>query len=217
MTVFIMRATQKQKSSCGVLALVMSLHPSGTPTHRQISIWWWQGKTSSSVRAVFTKLKGLFYDILQPLLYLVTKGSRKLSANEQFQFCWCSNSSLLQTTQIISDVCFIIDHVAYASSNKTKIVWNEMEPSLFLTQGGCVSSLHACGLGARLLPQSYQYPNLLEGTNCVGWQLHGDKECPFSGVTKSGRVWRKVSESNAQSVNAHNWLLDFNVLSAMQG
>ena len=30
--------------------------------------------------------------------------------------------SLLQTTQIISDVCFITDHVAYASSNKTTIV-----------------------------------------------------------------------------------------------
>ena len=31
-------------------------------------------------------------------------------------------------------------------------------------------------------------------------QLRGDKECPFSGVTKSGRVWRKVSESGARSV-----------------
>ena len=30
----------------------------------------------------------------------------------------------------------------------------------FLTRGGCVSCLRAC-LGARLLPQSYQYPNML--------------------------------------------------------
>ena len=30
-----------------------------------------------------------------------------------------------------------------------------------------------------------------------------DKECPFSGVTKSGRVWRKVSESDARSVRQH--------------
>ena len=29
---------------------------------------------------------------------------------------------------------------------------------------------------------------------CVG------KECPFSGVTKSGRVWRKVPESDSRSV-----------------
>ena len=31
-------------------------------------------------------------------------------------------------------------------------------------------------------------------------QLRGDKEYPFSGVTKSGRVWRKVPESDARSV-----------------
>jgi len=43
--------------------------------------------------------------------------------------CACAGSGqgmtqqqLLQTTQIISDICFITDHVAYASSNKTKIV-----------------------------------------------------------------------------------------------
>ena len=53
---------------------------------------------------------------------------------------------------------------------------------------------------ARLLPQSYQYPNLSEGADRVGGQLRGDKECPFSGVTKSGRVWRKVPESDARSV-----------------
>ena len=66
---------------------------------------------------------------------------------------------------------------------------------LFFTQGGCASCLRAC-LGARLLPQSYQYPNLSEGAG----QLRGDKECPFSGITKSGRVWRKVPESDARSV-----------------
>ena len=45
-------------------------------------------------------------------------------------------------------------------------------------------------------------PNLLEGADRVGGQLRGDKECPFSGVTKSGRVWRKVPESDAQSVHS---------------
>ena len=62
-----------------------------------------------------------------------------------------------------------------------------------------MSCLSAC-LGARLLPQSYQYPNLLEGADYVSGQLHRDKEYPFNGVTKSGRVWRKVWESDAQSV-----------------
>ena len=59
---------------------------------------------------------------------------------------------------------------------------------LFLfTRGGCASCLRAC-LGAKLLLQSYQYPNLSEGADRVGGQLRGDKECPFSGVTKSGSL-----------------------------
>ena len=74
-----------------------------------------------------------------------------------------------------------------------------MELFLFFTHGGCVSCLCVC-LDARLLPQSYQYPNLSEGADRIGGQLHGDQECPFSGVTKSGRVWRKVPESDAWSV-----------------
>ena len=49
-------------------------------------------------------------------------GSRKLSANEQFFVGAQTVVSLLQTTQINSDVYFITDHVAYASSVKTKIV-----------------------------------------------------------------------------------------------
>ena len=48
-------------------------------------------------------------------------------------------------------------------------------------------------MGARLLPQSST--NLSEGADRVGGQLRGDKECPFSGVTKSGRARRKVPES----------------------
>ena len=59
-----------------------------------------------------------------------------------------------------------------------------------------------------LLPQSYKYPDLLEGADRVGGQLRGDKECPFSGVTKSGRVWRKVPESGARSVGLRFTVLD---------
>ena len=58
-------------------------------------------------------------------------------------------------------------------------------------------------MGARLLLQSYLYPNLSEGADRVGGQLRGDNEYgvySFSGVTKSGRVWRKVPESDARSV-----------------
>ena len=49
-----------------------------------------------------------------------------------------------------------------------------------------------------MLPQSYQHRNLSEGADRIGGQLRGDKEYPFSGVTKSGRVWRKVSESDTR-------------------
>ena len=80
----------------------------------------------------------------------------------------------------------------------------------FFTLGGCVSCLRAC-LGARLLPQSYQYPNLSEGADRVGGQLRGDKECPFSGATKSGRDWRKVQESDV-GVYSKLCLLDSSVL-----
>ena len=43
--------------------------------------------------------------------------------------------------------------------------------------------------------QSYEYPNLSEGADSIGGQLHGYKDFTFSGVTNSGRVWRKVLES----------------------
>ena len=58
-----------------------------------------------------------------------------------------------------------------------------------------------------MLLQSYQYPNLLEGADRVGGQLSVDKECPFSGVTKAGRVWRKVPESDARNVPVYDILL----------
>ena len=62
------------------------------------------------------------------------------------------------------------------------------------------SHVYVRALALRLLLQSYQYPNLSEGADRVGGQLRGDKECPFSGVSKSGRVWRNVPESDTRSV-----------------
>ena len=70
------------------------------------------------------KLQALVYDILlsTTAIFSYAIGSRKLSAsNEQFFVDAQTVVSLLQTTQIISDVCFITDHVAYASSNRTEI------------------------------------------------------------------------------------------------
>ena len=98
-------------------------------------------------------------------------GSRKLSANEQFCVGAQTVVSLLQTSRIISDVCFITDHVAYSNSDETNHLNRDGTLfSFFFTRSGCVSSLCAC-LVARFLPQSYQYPNLSEADDRVGGQL----------------------------------------------
>ena len=67
---------------------------------------------------VFDKLQALVYDILPSTtaVFNYAIGPRKLSADEQFFVGAQTVVSLLQTTQIVSDVCFITDHVAYASS-----------------------------------------------------------------------------------------------------
>ena len=80
------------------------------------------------------KLQALVYDILPSTtaVFSYAIGPRKLSANEQFCVGAQTVVSLLQTTQIIPDVCFITDHVAYASSYKTKIVSVNRDGTLFL-------------------------------------------------------------------------------------
>ena len=46
-----------------------------------------------------------------------------------------------------------------------------------------------------------QYPNLSEGADGVGIDNCAViKEFPLSGVTSSGRVWRKVPENDARNV-----------------
>ena len=81
------------------------------------------GGGGGGVRTI-PKLQALVYDILPSttVVFSYAIGSRKLSANEQFLVGAQTVVSLLQTTEIISDVYFITDHAAYASSNKTKIV-----------------------------------------------------------------------------------------------
>ena len=68
-----------------------------------------------------SKLQALVYDILPSTtaIFSYVISSRKLSANEQFFVSAQIVVSLLQVTQIISDISFLTDHVAYSSSNKT--------------------------------------------------------------------------------------------------
>ena len=100
------------------------------------------------------KLQTLVYDILPSTtaVFSYTIGSRKLSANKQFFVGAQTVGSLLQTTQIILDICFIIDHVAYTSSNKTKIIWIKME-FFFLPR---VDALHVY-MGAWVLGCVYSH------------------------------------------------------------
>ena len=72
-----------------------------------------------------SKFQALFYADILPsttAVFSYAIGSRKLLANEQLFVGDQTVVSLLQTTQVILDVCFRTDHVAYASSKKTKIV-----------------------------------------------------------------------------------------------
>ena len=57
-----------------------------------------------------------------------------------------------------------------------------------------------CMLGHWVASTVLSAPNPFKGCWRVSGQLRGDKECPFSGVTQSGRVRRKVPESDARSV-----------------
>ena len=70
---------------------------------------------------IHPKLQALVYDILPSTtaVFSYAIGPRKLSANEQFFVGAQTEVILLQTTEIVSRICFITDH---ASSNKTKIV-----------------------------------------------------------------------------------------------
>ena len=83
-----------------------------------------RGPLEGESQRVRARLQALVYDILPSTtaVFSYAIGSRKLSANEQFFAGAQTVVRLLQTTQIISHICFITDHAAYASSNKTKIV-----------------------------------------------------------------------------------------------
>ena len=93
---------------------------------------------------------------------------------------------------------FIAANKVYTSTNKTTIVLIQTE--LFSLPGVDASHVYV-----RALALGCFYSHISTGTFRRIGQLRGDKERPFSGVTKSGRVWRKVPESDARSVG---WPLD---------
>jgi len=56
--------------------------------------------------------------------------------------------------------------------------------------------LHSCVASTVLLEHS----NPSENSDSISRQMHGDKECPFIGVTNYGSFGRRVLESNTWSV-----------------
>ena len=77
--------------------------------------------------SVCVKLQALVYSLPSTTaIFSYVIGSKKLSANKQFFVGAQTVVSLLQTTQIISDVCFILYYntilLVNASSDQTKIV-----------------------------------------------------------------------------------------------
>ena len=112
------------------------------------------------------KLQALVYDILPSTtaVFSYDIGYKNCHLTSSFLFLFFGVQSvtrLSQAIQIISDVCFITNHVAYASSKPKPFesVATELFSFSFLfTRGECALCLRAF-LDARLLPQSYQYPN----------------------------------------------------------
>ena len=104
----------------------------------------------------------------------------RFSANWQF-FIGAQIVLGLQHTSNCTKCFFFNCHIAYAIANKRKIVWIETELIVY-----------RCVAFAVLLS-----PKILENAESVGGQMRRDKDYPFSGVTSSGKIWRKVPESEA--------------------
>ena len=141
---------------------------------------------------VYFRLQALVYDILPSTTavfsYAIESG--KLSANEQFFVGGQTVVRLLQTTQIKQGVSFIAANRNFTPAQTKPQSFESRRNSSFLP------GVDASHVYVRALTLGCFYSHISTRTFrwalTVGGQLRGDKECPFSGVTKSGRVWRKV-------------------------
>ena len=141
----------------------------------------------------FTKLQTLVYDILPSttVVFNYAIGSWKLSANEQFFVSAQTVVSLLRTTQIKQGVSF-------TAANKVKTP-AQIKPQSFESRRNSFFYPGWMRLIYSLIStQTFRRALTASVDSCAEI-----KRAPFSGVTKSGRVWRKVLESNARSVVIH--------------
>ena len=76
----------------------------------------------------------------------------------------------------------------------------ESRRNSFFLPGVDVSHVYVRTLALGCFYSHNSTQTFLEGADHFGGPLCRDKDYPFSGITKSGRVWRKVPESDARSV-----------------
>ena len=96
--------------------------------------------------AVLGKLQALVYDILPSTtaVFSYAIGPRKLSANEQFFVGAQTVVRLLQTTQIISDVCFITMFLGQLKKTQLKLFESRRNSLFYL---GWMRLMFTCVLG----------------------------------------------------------------------
>ena len=87
------------------------------------------------------------------------------------------------------------------SGGMTVVHWKRSPISVVMSAVTSEWVLHVRPTVGYLCLQSARRAHSTHSTDSVGGQLRGDKECPFSGVTKPGRIWRKVPESDVRSVS----------------
>ena len=143
----------------------------------------------------------------QPLPVYYAIGLEKLSANGHFFAVNASefvtdnrklNQALFLFFSFFLFIFLFYNRPRCLRHHKCNNSRSNRDGTLSFTQDGRISCLRAC-LDDMSLPQSYHYPNLPERADRIGGQLRGDKECPFSGVINSARVWRKDPESDEMS------------------
>ena len=104
---------------------------------------------------------------------------------------------------------FIAANKVYTSTNKTQSFESRQNSSSFLP------GVNASLVYMRALALGCFYSHIYISTQTFRRALTASldscakiKSAPFSGVTKSGRVWRKVQENNARSVGWWLWFAD---------
>ena len=146
------------------------------------------------------KLKALVCDILPSTtaIFIYAISPRKLQANEIF-FVGAQTVVVCSKQLGLYIGRFITDHVASASSSKPKSF--ESRRNSFNLPRLDVFHVYVCAwaLGcfhSLTSTQTFWRVLTVSADSCAEIKI----ECPFSGTTKSGRVWRKVQESDARSV-----------------